>query len=273
MSSFIHSTALIDPKAHLGESVSVGPYAIVEAGVHIGEESTIEAFARIQGPTRMGARNHIHSHACIGGPPQDMKYKGEDTVLEIGDDNTIREYVTIHRGTKGGGGRTALGSGCLIMAYAHIAHDCILGDEVILANAATLAGHVLVHNRAVIGGLSAVHQFVRIGESAYIGGMTGVSQDVPPYMLVAGERGWLQGLNVIGLRRQGVGREELTGLKKAYQLIWRSGLRREQAVQEVKDHLDLESNASVTRLLDFLQSSSRGVISTKKEGTQENSGS
>ncbi|MFO7803643.1 MAG: acyl-ACP--UDP-N-acetylglucosamine O-acyltransferase, partial [Desulfovermiculus sp.] len=208
MTEPIHPTAIVHSKAELGPQVHIGAYAIVEEGVSIGEGTCIEPFARIQGPTSLGAKNHIHSHACIGGPPQDMKYNDEPTVLEIGDHNTIREYVTIHRGTVGGGGFTRLGSHCLIMAYAHIAHDCLLGDEVILANAATLAGHVSVDNKAVIGGLSAVHQFVRIGEAAYIGGMTGVSQDVPPFMLVAGERGWLHGLNVIGLRRQGFTREE-----------------------------------------------------------------
>jgi UDP-N-acetylglucosamine acyltransferase len=148
------------------------------------------------------------------------------------------------------------------MAYAHVAHDCILGDEVILANAATLAGHVTVHNKAVVGGLSAVHQFVHIGESAYIGGMTGVSQDVPPFMLVAGERGWLHGLNVIGLRRQGFTRDEVSLLKRAYQLIWRSGLRREDALLRVRQELDL-SNPRLSQLIEFVESSTRGVISPK----------
>ncbi|WP_027369912.1 acyl-ACP--UDP-N-acetylglucosamine O-acyltransferase [Desulfovermiculus halophilus] len=262
MNDAIHPTAIIHPQAELGQSVSVGAYAIVEQGVEIGEGSKIEPFARIQGPTTLGTGNHIHSHACIGGPPQDLKYNDEPTVLEIGDDNTIREYVTIHRGTVGGGGVTKMGSRCLIMAYAHIAHDCILGDEVILANAATLAGHVTVHNKAVVGGLSAVHQFVRIGESAYIGGMTGVAQDVPPFMLVAGERGWLHGLNLVGLRRQGFTRDELSTLKQAYQIIWRSGMRRTEALQEVKRELDTAS-PRLAQLVEFVESSSRGIIGPK----------
>lgn len=262
MTEPIHPTAIVHAKAKLGPHVRVGPYAIVEEGVSLGEGTCIEPFARIQGPTTLGAGNHIHSHACIGGPPQDMKYNDESTVLEIGDHNTIREYVTIHRGTEGGGGITRLGSHCLIMAYAHIAHDCLLGDEIILANAATLAGHVCVEKRAVIGGLSAVHQFVRIGEAAYIGGMTGVSQDVPPFMLVAGERGWLHGLNVIGLRRQGLTREEVASLKRAYQLIWRSGLRRQEALQKVKEELSPD-NARLAQLVRFVESSSRGVITPK----------
>ena len=264
MNDAIHPTAIIHPQAELGKSVSVGAYSIVEQGVRIGEGTRIEPFARIQGPTTLGAGNRIHSYACIGGPPQDLKYNDEPTVLEIGDDNTIREYVTIHRGTVGGGGVTKMGSGCLIMAYAHIAHDCILGDEVILANAATLAGHVTVHHKVVVGGLSAVHQFVRIGESAYIGGMTGVAQDVPPFMLVAGERGWLHGLNVIGLRRQGFTRDELSTLKQAYQIIWRSGLGREEALQEAKKNLN-PGNHRLAQLIDFVESSSRGIISPKNK--------
>jgi UDP-N-acetylglucosamine acyltransferase len=262
MNDAIHPTAIVHPQAKLGPRVSLGAYSIVEDGVSIGEGTRIEPFARIQGPSVIGADNHIHSHSCIGGPPQDMKYSGEPTVLEIGDQNVIREYVTIHRGTVGGGRVTRMGSRCLIMAYAHVAHDCILGDEVILANAATLAGHVTVHNKAVVGGLSAVHQFVHIGESAYIGGMTGVSQDVPPFMLVAGERGWLHGLNVIGLRRQGFTRDEVSLLKRAYQLIWRSGLRREDALLRVRQELDL-SNPRLSQLIEFVESSTRGVISPK----------
>ncbi|MDZ7758711.1 MAG: acyl-ACP--UDP-N-acetylglucosamine O-acyltransferase [Desulfovermiculus sp.] len=262
MKESIHPTAIVHPQAKLGPGVNIRAYAIVEEEVSIGEGTCVEPFARIQGPTIMGANNHIHSHALIGGPPQDMKYDGEPTVLEIGDQNVIREYVTIHRGTVGGGGVTRLGSQCLIMAYAHVAHDCILGDEVILANAATLAGHVTVHNKAVVGGLSAVHQFVHIGESAYIGGMTGVSRDVPPFMLVAGERGWLHGLNVIGLRRQGFTKDEVSLLKRAYQLIWRSGLRREDALLRARKELDV-SNPRLSRLLEFIESSTRGVISPK----------
>ena len=262
MNNRIHPTAIVHPEAQLDPTVQVGAYAIVEADVQVGAETRIEPFARIQGPTSMGQKNHIHSYACIGGPPQDLKYADEPTVLEIGDRNTIREYVTIHRGTEGGGGKTCVGSDCLIMAYAHVAHDCILGDSVILANAATLAGHVTVHDKAVVGGLSAVHQFVRIGESAYIGGMTGVSQDVPPFMLVAGERGWLHGLNVIGLRRQGFTRDELSLLKRAYQLLWRSGMRRHQALQEIRNELGAD-NPRLAQLLDFVESSSRGLITPK----------
>ena len=262
MSERIHPTAIVHPDARLDPTVQVGAYSIVEQDVVIGAETCIEPFARIQGPATLGAGNRVYSYAFVGGPPQDLKYANEPTVLEIGDNNTIREYVTIHRGTVGGGGKTRIGSNCLLMAYAHIAHDCILGDEVILANAATLAGHVTVHSKAVVGGLSAVHQFVRVGESAYIGGMTGVSQDVPPFMLVAGERGWLHGLNVIGLRRQGFTRDELSSLKRAYQLIWRSGMRRTEALQEVKRELDTAS-PRLAQLVEFVESSSRGIIGPK----------
>jgi len=191
MSSDIHPTTIIDSQADLGENVYIGPYCVIESGVVIGDNCHIEPFVHLKSNTSLGKNNHIHSYACIGGKPQDSKFQGETTWLEIGDNNCIREYVTINIGTEGGGKVTRVGSNCLIMAYSHVAHDCILGDNVVLANAATLAGHIVVEDYAVVGGLSAVHQFVRIGQYAYIGGMTGVPQDVPPFMLIAGERGWL----------------------------------------------------------------------------------
>lgn len=261
MSTEIHPTAIVSSNVCLGTNVYIGPYAIIDSDVVLGDDTTVEAHARIQAMTSMGSNNHIHSFATIGGPPQDMKYKGENTTLHIGDNNCIREYVTIHRGTHDGNGTTHIGSNCLIMAYAHIAHDCRLEDQVILANAATLAGHVDIGKKAVIGGLSAIHQFVRIGEYAYIGGMTGIAQDVPPYTLIAGERGRLYGLNIVGLKRQGFSESQLSGLKQAFKLIWRSGLRREEAIEHIEQSLG--NYPEVMHLVEFLQTSTRGITGPK----------
>ncbi len=261
MSSKIHPTSIVDPKAVLGQEVTIGPYCVLEAESEIGDGCVLEPFVHIKSWTRLGRNNHVHSQACLGGPPQDLKYHGEKTELLIGDHNCIREYVTINRGTPGGGGVTRIGSHCYIMAYAHIAHDCLLEDEVILANAATLAGHIHIQRHAVVGGLCAVHQFVRIGEFAYIGGMTGVAQDVPPFMLVAAERGWLHGLNHIGLKRHGFNQDQLGRLKKAFKLIWRSELQKEQALQQID--ADLGEHEEIQQLVQFLNNSPRGTISPK----------
>jgi len=261
MATEIHPTAVVSPRAELGENITVGPFCVIEDKVSIADETWIDAFAQIKDYTTIGRRNHIHSYACVGGTPQDLKYKGEVSSLEIGDDNRIREYASLHRGSGEGGGVTRVGSNCLIMAYAHLAHDCLLGDWVILANAANLAGHVRIDNGAALGGLCAVHQFVHIGSHAYIGGMTGVAQDVPPYMLIAGERGWLQGVNSIGLRRQGYNREQLNNLKKAYKLLWRSGLNREEAIQRIQS--EIGTSPEIDQLVAFVQNSERGIIRSK----------
>ncbi len=259
----IHKTAVVSKDAVIGDSVYIGPYAVIESDVEIGDGCRIEAFAHIKRFTKMGKNNHIHSYACIGGPPQDLKYRGEITHLIIGDDNCIREYVTLNRGTEEGGGVTRIGSRCLIMAYSHVAHDCVLGDEVIMANAATLAGHVVIEDGAILGGLSAVHQFVRIGRYAYIGGMTGVSQDVPPYSLIAGERGSMRGLNIIGLKRRGFTQEDISILKKAYRILWRTGLPKNQAMEKVLS--EFPDNEKVKELVEFIKNSERGIIPPKKK--------
>ncbi len=259
----IHPTAVVDPEAKIGVRVKIGPYVVIEGDVEIGDDTIIEPFAQIKNYTRIGKRNHIHSHACIGGPPQDLKFKGEITHLIIGDGNCFREYVTVNRGTEEGGGVTKIGSRCLIMAYAHIAHDCILANGVIMANAASLAGHVIIDEGAVLGGLSAVHQFVRIGKYAYIGGMTGIAQDVPPFTLVAGDRGAMHGLNLVGLRRRGFSKETIQGLKKAYKILWREGLRKEEAIKKVLT--ELPPIKEIRELVEFVKSSERGIISPKKK--------
>ncbi|MFP4657425.1 MAG: acyl-ACP--UDP-N-acetylglucosamine O-acyltransferase, partial [Desulfonatronovibrionaceae bacterium] len=233
MSTQIHSTAILHPSAELGEDVCLGPYTIIHEQTRIGDGCRIDAFAQIKPYTDLGRNNHVFSYACLGEIPQDLKFQGEISRLEIGDENNIREYCTLNRRTGEGGGITRIGDGCLLMAYSHVAHDCRLGDKVIMANCATLAGHVQIGDHAIIGGLSAVHQFVRIGDMAFVGGKTGAAQDVPPYTLVAGERAKLEGLNLVGLRRHKLPKEEISALKKALRLIWYSSLTREEAVEKI----------------------------------------
>lgn len=262
MQTNIHPSAIVHPGAYLGTGVAVGPFAIIEDCVHIGDETIIDAGAQIKHFTTLGAKNHVHSMACVGGEPQDLKFGGEESTLVIGDRNRIREFSTIHRGTEGGGGVTRVGSDNLMMAYSHIAHDCMVGDNNVLANAATLAGHVTVGNEVVVGGLSAVHQFVNIGDFAFIGGKTGVAQDVPPFMLAVGERATLRGLNLIGLRRHGFSSEEISALKSAYKLIWRSNQERNEVMQQVET--ELGNFQQVMKLLDFIRSSKRGTITPER---------
>ncbi len=263
METKIHPTAVVESNAKIGKGVIIGAYVVIESHVEIGDSCKIEPFTHIKRYTKIGKNNHIHSYACIGGEPQDLKFKGEVSYLEIGDDNCIREYVTLNRGTKEGGGITKIGSKCLIMAYAHVAHDCILGNEVIMANAASLAGHVIIEDGAVLGGLTAVHQFVHIGRYAYIGGMTGVAQDVPPYALIAGERGWMHGLNLVGLRRRGFSNEEIRNLKKAYRILWRQGLKKEEAISRILE--EFPGDEKILELINFIEKSERGIISPKKK--------
>ncbi len=257
----IHPTAVVDPDATVHPSTTVGPYAVIEKGVVIGADCVICPHAVVTGHTTIGARNTIGSFTNIGGPPQDLKYHNEDTRLLIGDDNQIREYVSIHRGTPGGHGVTTVGSGNLLMAYTHIAHDCVVGNHVIMANAATLGGHVEIGERVIIGGLTAVHQFTRIGDYAYIGGMSGVSKDVPPYVIMAGIRNQMRvtGINRIGLRRAGFSAETIKKLMQAYKIIFRSPeLLLQEALTKALDEIpDCEP---VARLVNFFRTSSRSVV-------------
>lgn len=257
----IHPTAVIDPKAEIDSSVSVGPYAVIGADVRIGADSVIEAHAVVSGPTTLGRRNQISSFATVGGPPQDLKYKGEPTELIIGDDNRIREYASIHRGTVEGGGRTVIGDGNLLMAYTHVAHDCLVGNRVILANVATLAGHVEVQDHASVGGLVAIHQFCRIGKFSYIGGVSGISLDVPPYVILAGTRNRtrISGINKIGLRRNGYDRETIGNLENAFRIIFRT------PELVMRDALELARSEypdcpEVQYLIRFFEESKRGVV-------------
>jgi UDP-N-acetylglucosamine acyltransferase len=258
----IHPTAIIDPGAELGKDVSVGPYAIVGPKVVIGDGTSVGSHAIVESHARIGKNCRISSHASVAAPPQDLKFRGEDTWVEIGDDVIVREFATINRGTVTGGGVTRVGNNCMIMAYVHVAHDCHVGNRVIMANAATLAGHIEIEDGAFIGGLSAVHQFVKIGTLAIVGGMSGISQDVPPFVKAVGSRQGrnrsLFGLNVIGLQRAGMTPETITTLKKAYRVLFRSELPLKDSLE--KAEAEVEQIPEVKRLVDFVRSSKRGVL-------------
>jgi len=254
----IHPSAIIDPKAEISEGVEIGPYSVIEKNVLIGEGTKIGPHVVIREGTHIGKRCQIFQFASIGEAPQAVAYRGEKTSLFIGDQNMIREFVTLHRGTVKGGGKTVLGNENFIMAYSHVAHDCQIGNQVVMANGATLAGHILIEDHAIIGGLSAIHQFCRIGAHAIISGLTGVSQDVPPYMMAAGSRAKLFGLNTVGLKRAQFSEQTLRALKKAYRIIFRSSLTLEKAMKTVEED-DIFLIPEVRHLLDFIQHSKRGI--------------
>jgi UDP-N-acetylglucosamine acyltransferase len=254
----IHPTAIIDPKAEIGEGVEIGPYSVIEKDVSIGKGTTIGPHVVIREGTHIGKRCQIFQFASVGEAPQATFYRGEKTSLFIGDQNIIREFVTLHRGTIKGGGKTAIGNENFFMAYSHVAHDCQIGNQVVLANGATLAGHILIEDYAVIGGLSAIHQFCQVGTHAFISGLTGVSLDIPPYMLDSGSRAKLFGLNAVGLKRHGFSEETLKTLKKAYRIIFRSGLTLEKAMKKVEED-EISKTPEVQHLLQFIQRSKRGI--------------
>ena len=257
----IHATAVVHPKAQVHSSVTIGPYAVIEADVTLAEGCEIASHALVTGHTSVGARTRIGPFAVIGGPPQDLSYKNEPTRLVIGEDNLIREYVSIHRGTSRGGGVTTIGNGNMLMAYVHVAHDCTLGNQVIMANAATLAGHVRVDDRANLGGVVGVHQFTRIGRYAYVGGMSGVSKDIPPYVIVSGIRNQMRvsGINKIGLKRSGFDQETIRKMTKAFQIIFHTpGLLLQDALQKTMEEIpDCEP---VADLVEFFKTSKRSVL-------------
>lgn len=253
----IHPTAIIHKKAELDASVEVGPYCTIGEHVQIGKGTTLRSHIVMDGWTTIGENNTIYPFASIGLEPQDLKFKGEETRLVVGDDNMIREYVTLHRGTDTGGGLTQIGNNNVLMAYVHVAHDCILGDRVIMSNAATLAGSITVGDDAIIGGLSGVHQFVRIGSYAMVGGCSAVAQDVPPYVRVAGNHAKLYGINSIGLKRHGFSPEQIQTLKSVYKLLFRSGLTLKKAIQQSREKwLNLPE---VDVFLSSVENSERGI--------------
>ena len=265
-SPLIHPSAVIDPAAQLDASVAVGPYAVIGPHVVIGARTRIGAHCVIEGHTRIGADNRIYQFASLGGDPQDKKYAGEPTRLVIGERNTIREFCTFNTGTVQDRGETTVGSDNWIMAYVHIAHDCVVGDQTILANNATLAGHVHVGDHAIIGGLTGTHQFCHIGAHAMAGFASHVSQDVPPYLMVDGNPLAVRGLNTEGLRRRGFSAARIGALKQAYRLLYRQGLTLEAAlaaldalVQQLHGQGGDVGGADVQRLRDFVAASRRGI--------------
>src|SRR5437867_2323196 len=256
----IHSTAIVSGDANIGEDVDVGAYAIIGPGVTIGSGSKVGPHTRIEGPTTLGERNAMYGHASIGSPPQDLKYRGERTELSIGNDNVFREFVTINRGTAGGGGRTSIESGNFFMAYSHVAHDCHVGSHTIFANNATLAGHVDVGDHATIGAFSAIHQFCRVGDHAFIGGFTVVTQDALPYVKTVGDRpAKTYGINTIGLQRKGFEQDTLEALDRAYRILIRSKLKLQDALQKIESELGFHPEARY--LVEFIRGTSkRGFI-------------
>ncbi len=253
----VHPTALVDPRATLGEEVEVGPYTVIGPHVKVGSRTRIGAHGVLEGYTSIGEECQIFTGAVIGSIPQDLKYAGEKSELIIGDRNRIREYVTINPGTKGGGGKTVIGSDCLLMAYAHVAHDCLISDHVIIANSAALAGHIVIEEGAVIGGLVGIHQFVRVGTLAIIGGCSKVIQDVPPYSTCAGYPAKVFGLNREGLRRAGVATNAKDRLHRAFRTLFQSGLSMSHALEQVAR--EDTHGPEVTHLLEFIRQSKRGV--------------
>ncbi len=255
----IHPTAIVDPAALVPESCTIGPYCVVGADVEMSDDCELISHVVLNGPTRIGSRNRVFPFTTLGLEPQDLKFRGEKTRLEIGDNNTIRESVTIHRGTPGGGGVTHIGSDCLIMAYTHVAHDCHIGNNVILANAATLAGHVTVEDYAVVGALCPVHQFVRVGAYAYIGGGTTITQDVLPFSLTSAKREvHAYGVNSVGLERRGFTKERLRNIQRAYRTLLSSKLNIGQALEKLKAEGELSED--VEMLVRFVEGSTRGIL-------------
>lgn len=253
----IHATAVVDSKAQLGKNVRIGPYAVVGANVVLEADVTLGSHAVIEGHTVIGAGSRVCNFASIGQAPQDIHYADEPTRVEIGKRCWIREFVSIHRGTEKGGGLTRVGDHCMIMAYAHVAHDCRVGDSVVLVNGATLAGHVEVQDHAVIGGLTAVHQFARIGRNTFIGGASAISMDVLPFASAAGNRAKITGVNVVGLRRNGFSEEIIKTIRQAHRIVFRSNLRLEQAIEEMER--SFSATPEVQHLLEFLQTGQRGI--------------
>jgi len=253
----IHPTAIIDSTAHVGQTTMIGPYCVIGANVTLGEGCTLHNNVTIAGPTKIGEGNEFYPYCAIGHRSQDLKYEAEPTHLEIGDRNTFREFVTVHRATAPGG-VTRVGSHGNFLSYSHIAHDCVVGDHVIFSNNGTLAGHVVVADHAVIGGLSGVHQFCRIGAHAIVGGCTKIVQDVPPFMIADGNPAEIRGVNFVGLERRGFATEAIRELREAYKLIYRSNLNTSQGLEALRSQF--ASSDLVTHLAEFIATSERGIV-------------
>jgi UDP-N-acetylglucosamine acyltransferase len=255
----IHKTAIVDSEAKISANVNIGPYSIIGPNVEIGEDTVVSSHVSIAGHTKIGKKNKIYPFASVGNNPQDLKYNGEKSYLEIGDSNTIREYVSINPGTDGGGGLTKIGNNCLFMVSSHVAHDCVIGDNVVAVNNVAIGGHVQIDDNAIIGGNSAIHQFIRIGKFAMIGGICAVIRDVIPYGLVHGNRSVLQGINLIGLRRNNISNHDIALLSNAYKEIFKS----ENLSENLKNlSEDYKKNDLVIEILKFIQKDKKRPICT-----------
>jgi UDP-N-acetylglucosamine acyltransferase len=264
----IHPTAIVHAGAELGQDVTVGPYCVVGEHVKIGRGTQLLSHVIVDGWTEIGERCQVFPYASIGSAPQHVQYKGEPTRVVIGDDNVLREYVTVNRGTVFGGGVTSLGHHNFLMAYVHIAHDCRLGHHLIMANAATLAGHITIGDHAIIGGLVGIHQYVRVGSHVMIGGCSAVGRDVPPFMRAAGGyRAQLYGLNSVGLKRQGFSSERISILKHAYEVLFRSGHRMAEAMKVAREQF--KHSPDVQAVIDFMEGSKRGICKSIGKGMED----
>jgi UDP-N-acetylglucosamine acyltransferase len=257
MKTRIHESAIIDPRAEIDAGVEIGPYCVIKKNVRIGKGTRLHSHVIIEGDTVIGEQCVVYPFSSIGFPPQDLKYKGEHTRLVIGSNNIIREYVTVHRASVGGEEVTVIGNNNFLMAYVHIAHDCRIGSNTVMANAATLAGHVLVEDFAVIGGLVAVHQFTRIGKYAMVGGFSGIGQDIPPFMVASGARAKLFGPNTIGLKRHGFSDQKINEIKKAYKILFREKRTLKDALKKV--HEDFKDSPEIQHLISFIEKNKRGI--------------
>lgn len=254
----IHPTAIVHPQAELGPDVEIGPFSVVGEHVRIGRGTRLVSHVYLEGWTEIGERCQLYPYASIGTPPQHLHYRNEPTRVVIGHDNVLREYVTVNRATVQGGGITSIGNHNYLMAYVHVAHDCTLGSHLIMANAATLAGHISIGDHAIIGGLVGIHQFVRVGPYAMIGGCSAVGRDVPPFMRAAGGyRAELYGLNSVGLKRHGFSNDRISLLKRAYEVLFRSGLRLAEAIKKARE--EFMDNPDVMEVVRFMEGSKRGI--------------
>lgn len=253
----VHPTAIVDPAAQIGAGTVIGPYCIIEAGVVLGAECWLQNHVTLCGPMRAGTRNKFYAYCSIGQQTQDLKYLGEPTYLEIGDDNSFREFVTVNRSTTSEG-KTRIGNCGNFLAYSHIGHDCTVGNSVVFSNNGTLAGHVQIGDNAVMGGLTAVHQFCRIGRFAITGGCSKIVQDVPPFMIADGNPAEIRGVNLVGLERNGFPPESVKCIKEAFRLIYRSKLNTRQAIEAIRK--ELPAAAEINQILEFIEGSERGII-------------
>ena len=259
----IHPTAVIEPGARIHASAEIGPFCVVGPNVTIGPGTKLLQSVTVIGRTTLGARNVVHPFAVLGGDPQDLKFRGEDSVTLIGDENVIRESVTVNKGTLGGGGETVIGNRNYLMAAAHVAHDTLIGDNCVVANAVLLAGHIRVEPYAILSGWVCVHHFVTIGQHAFIGGCSRVNQDAPPYMILQGMSGEIRGVNSVGLKRRGFKAEAITALKDAYRIVWRSGLPKPEALAEVEKQFG--QFPEIRTLIEFLRGSDLGHMGRRRE--------